>query len=86
MDFAGFLKKEWKALVLVVCLVVGIIYLKTINGRLIVVENQNQKIISTFDSIESVAITTDAGLNEMSKQVDKIESNVEFIVKKVRRR
>ena len=86
MDFASFFKKEWKAIVLVICLIVGIVYLNAINGRLSAIEHQNTKIISTFDSLESVAITTDSGIHEMSKVVDKIESNVSFIVKKVRRR
>jgi hypothetical protein len=86
MDFAGFMKKEWKVVLLIICLIAGIAYLSAINGRLSALERQNSKIISTFDSIESVAITTDAGMNEMSKVVDKIESEVSYIVKKVRRR
>jgi len=81
-----FVKKEWKAIALIICLIGGIVYLKLINGQLDALKHQNAKIISTFDSIESVTITTDAGLNEMSKQVDKIDSNVSFIVKKVKRR
>ena len=86
MDFASFLKKEWKVLLLIICLIVGIVYLNGISNRLTALEHQNSKIISTFDSIESVAINTDGSLNAMSKQVDKIDSNIAFIVKKIRRR
>ncbi len=86
MDFASFLKKEWKVLLLIICLIVGIVYLNGISNRLTALEHQNSKIISTFDSIESVAINTDGSLNAVSKQVDKIDSNIAFIVKKIRRR
>ena len=73
MDFASFLKKEWKVLLLIICLIVGIVYLNGISNRLKALEHQNSKIISTFDSIESVAINTDGSLNAMSKQVDNNE-------------
>ncbi len=81
-----FVKKEWKAIALIICLIGGIVYLKFINDQLDALKIQNAKIISTFDSVESVAISTNSGMNEMSKQVDSIHSNVSYIVKKVRRR
>jgi hypothetical protein len=81
-----FLKKEWKTIGFMICLIGVIIYLFGVNSQLKQLYQQNTKIISTFDSIESVAISTDAGLHEMTKQVDKIENNVSYIVKKVRRR
>ncbi len=81
-----FMKKEWKAFVMTICLVIIIIFLGKVNNQLTVLQKQNAKIISTFDSIESVAISTDAGVNEMSKNVDKIENNVTYLVKKARRR
>ena len=81
-----FVKKEWKAIALIICLIVGIVYLKFINDQLDALKIQNAKIISTFDSVESVTISTNSSMNEMSKQVDSINSNVSFIVKKVRRR
>jgi hypothetical protein len=81
-----FVKKEWKALALILCLIAGIVYLMIVSNRLSALEHQNAKIISTFDTIESVTISTDAGLNDLNKQVDQIESNVSYIVQKVRRR
>lgn len=81
-----FFKKEWKAMVMTLCLVIVIIYLFKVNDQLNTVKQQNARIISTFDSIESVAISSDAGVNEMSKKVDKIENNVSYLVKKARRR
>lgn len=81
-----FLKKNWISLIHLLCLIGIIIYLMVVSSRIAALEHQNAKIISTFDSIESVAISTDSGLNAMSKKIDKIENNVTYIVKKVRRR
>lgn len=81
-----FLKKQWTNLVILVCLMGIIIYLVMVNAQIKALQHQNAKIISTFDSIESVTISTDSGINEMAKQIDKIENNVTYIVKKVRRR
>jgi hypothetical protein len=81
-----FFKKEWKTIGFMICLIGVIVYLVGVNSQLKQLHQQNSKIISTFDSIESVAISTDAGLHDMTKQVDKIENNVSYIVKKVRRR
>lgn len=81
-----FIKKEWLSLVNLLCLIGIIIYLVMTSSKITILQQQNAKIISTFDSIESVTISTDSGLNEMSKQIDKIENNVTYIVKKVRRR
>lgn len=81
-----FLKKKWISLVNLLCLIGIIIYLVVVSSQIAALQHQNAKIISTFDSIESVTISTDSGLNAISKQVDKIENNVTYIVKKVRRR
>ena len=81
-----FLKKEWKTLVNLICLMGIIIYLVVVVSQIKALQRQNAKIISTFDSIESVTISTDSGIHEMAKQIDKIENNVTYIVKKVRRR
>lgn len=81
-----FFKKEWKTIGFMICLIGVIVYLVGVNSQLKQLQQQNTKIISTFDSIESVAISTDAGLNDMTKKVDKIGNNVSYIVKKVRRR
>lgn len=81
-----FLKKKWLSLVQLLCLIVIIICLVVISLKITELQQQNAKIISTFDSIESVTISSESGLNNMSKKIDKIENNVTYIVKKVRRR
>jgi len=81
-----FLKKKWISLVNLLCLIGIIIYLVLLSSQIVALEQQNEKIMSTFGSIESVAISTDSGVNAMSKQINKIENNVTYIVKKVRRR
>ncbi len=81
-----FIKKEWKTICFMIFMIAIIVYLYSLNSQLKDLQSQNSKIISTFDSIESVAIGTDADIHEMTKKVDKIENNVAYIVKKVRRR
>jgi hypothetical protein len=85
-ELMDFLKKEWKNICFLICMSAIIVYLFSVNSQLKNLQTQNSKIISTFDSIESVAISTDADIHEMTKKVDKIENNVSYIVKKVRRR
>lgn len=81
-----FLKKKWISLVNLLFLIGIIIYLVMVSSQISALQQQNDKIISTFGSIESVTISTDSGLNAMVKQINKIENNVTYIVKKVRRR
>jgi hypothetical protein len=83
MDFA---KKEWKTIVVVVCLIGIVVYLSKINDQLNTLRTQNAKLISTIDSVESVSISTDAAVNDMSKKIDGMDANVSFIVQKLRRR
>ena len=83
MDFA---KKEWKTIVVVVCLIGIVVYLSKINDQLNTLKTQNAKLISTIDSVESVSISTDAAVNDMSKKIDGMDANVSFIVQKLRRR
>lgn len=82
----GILKKEWKTILFIVWLVGITAFLFYINAQLGHMQHLNAKTASTIDSIESVVITTDAGVADLSKRVDTIESNVSFIVQKVRRR
>ncbi len=82
----AFLKKEWKTVVIVLVLIWMTVFLFLMNAKLKDLTRQNAKLISTIDSIESVVINSDASMIEMSKKVDRIDANIEFIVKKVRRR
>ena len=81
-----FMKKEWKAIVVTICLLGIVVYLSRVNGQLDVLKSQNAKLISTIDSIESVTISTDSGVHDMSKKVDGINTNLSFVVHKLRRR
>ncbi len=81
-----FLKKEWKTVVIVLVLIWMTVFLFLMNAKIKDLTRQNTKLISTIDSIESVVINSDASMIEMSKKVDSIDANIEFIVKKVRRR
>ncbi len=81
-----FLKKEWKTVVIVLVLTFMTIFLFLMNAKLKALSRQNAKLISTIDSIESVVINSDASMIDMSKKVDTIDANIDFILKKVRRR
>jgi hypothetical protein len=81
-----FVKKEWKAIAVVICLFGIIFYLSRVNGQLDTLKDQNAKLISTIDSIESVSISTDAGVLDIGKKVDTIDNNMSFVVQKLRRR
>jgi hypothetical protein len=81
-----FLKKEWKTIVVVVCLIGIVVYLFQINDQLNTLKTQNAKLISTIDSIESISISTDAAVNDMGKKIDGIDVNMSFVVQKLRRR
>ena len=81
-----FMKKEWKAIVLTLCLLCILVYLFKVNSQLDAIKTQNKKLISTIDSVESVTLSTDASIRELSKKIDDIDSGVSFTVQKLRRR
>lgn len=81
-----FVKKEWKTIALILCLIGLIIFLSQINNQLNVISKQNAKLISTLDSVESVSISTDANINDIRKKVDGIDAGMTYTVQKLRRR
>jgi hypothetical protein len=81
-----FLKREWKAIAVIICLLGIVVYLSRVNGQLDALKEQNAKLISTIDSIESVSLSTDAGVHDMGKKIDSIGTNMNFVVQKLRRR
>lgn len=81
-----FLKKEWRALLIGLWLIIISYLLIALNGQLSDLKRQNLQVLSTLDSVESVVISTDASIADMGKKIDGINSNVEFVVSKVRRR
>lgn len=82
----GFLKKEWKTIFFVLWLFGITIFFIHFNGQLNQLQEKNTKMASTIDSIESVIISTDASVANSSEKIEKIRTNVSFLVQKVRRR
>ena len=81
-----FLKKEWRTVAVAVWLVLITIFVIHISTQLGRIEAKNTKMASTLDSVESVAISTDAAVAQMAKKVGEMEGNVNFITDKLRRR
>jgi lipopolysaccharide export system protein LptC len=81
-----FLKKEWKMILILLWLVVITFFLYRINDHVERINAQNAKIASTLDSVESVVLSTDSTVAQMGKRMGATESNVDFIVQKIRRR
>lgn len=80
------IKKEWKT-ILFILWSIGITYfLFHMNSQILDLKAQSAKISSTLDSVESVSISTDSSVVQMSKNVDAINANVSFIVQKIRNR
>ncbi len=83
---AGTLKKDWIGYVLMVLLIGVIVFLINLNGQIKEMKQVNQKILSNLDSVESIIISTDANVADISKQIDGIKTNVVYIVRKIKRR
>lgn len=81
-----FLKKEWKMVLILLWLVVITFFLYRINDHVERLDAQNSKIASTLDAVESVVLSTDSTVAQLGKRVGVTESNVDFIVQKIRRR
>lgn len=81
-----FFKKEWKAILITLWLIIITVFLSRIDGQLDQLNAKNTKIASTLDAVESVVISTDSSVVQMSKKVGDMDSNVAFIVQKIRRR
>ncbi len=81
-----FLKKEWRTVLVAGWLVLVTIFVIRISVQLSRIEAKNAKMASTLDSVESVAISTDAAVAQMAKKVGEMEGNVNFITDKLRRR
>jgi hypothetical protein len=81
-----FLKKEWKVVILIICLVGMVVFLSQINSQLAELNAQNAKLIATIDSIESVSFSTDSVIKDLSKKVEGIDANTSYVVQRLRRR
>ncbi|MCP4746040.1 MAG: hypothetical protein GY874_07845 [Desulfobacteraceae bacterium] len=81
-----FLKKQWQMVLVTISFIVFVIVLIITQGQINDLQEQNKKLSSTLDSVESVVLSTDSSISEMSKKVDSIGANVSYIIQKVRRR
>ncbi len=79
-------KRDWASYVLIVLMVGAILFLVKLNGMLNELKEVNQKILSNLDSVESIVISTDSNVAEITKQMDGVKSNVVYIVRKIKRR
>lgn len=81
-----FLKKEWKFVLMIVWLLGITVFLFSLKGQISQMQRQGNKLSSTLDSVESVVISTDSNVESVTKKLDGVESNVSYIVQRVRRR
>lgn len=79
-------KKEWKTILFILWSIAITYFLFQMNNQLLDLKAQSARISSTLDSVESVSISTDSSVVQMSKNVDTINANVSFIVQKIRKR
>jgi hypothetical protein len=81
-----FLKKEWKTVLPMLWLVIISIFLLRISSQLNEMHIRHAKVVSTLDSVESIVLSTDSGVVQVSKKVGEMETNVDFMVERMRRR
>lgn len=81
-----FLKKEWKTVLPMLWLVIISVFLLRISSQLNEMHMRHAKVASTLDSVESIVLGTDSGVVQVSKKVGEMETNVDFIVERMRRR
>jgi hypothetical protein len=80
------LKKEWKVYVVGIWMIGVTGFLFSLNGHVQVLKQNEIKLSSDVDSIESILISTDGNVAEVKKQVGDISSKVKTIHKRVMRR
>lgn len=80
------LKKEWASIVIIVWLVGVTLFLFNMRDKIDQLQVKSDKIADTLETAEGVIIGVDSGVQESNKKIEKIESQVNYIVKKVRRR
>jgi hypothetical protein len=81
-----FLKNEWKTVLPMLWLIIISVFLLRISSQLNEMHIRHAKVASTIDSVESIVLSTDSGVVQVSKKVGEMESNVDFMVERMRRR
>ena len=80
------LKREWKVIGIVLWLIIITLLLFSLSGKINRIQAQNDKIADVLDTVEGVVIGADSGAQEVLKRMEGVESQINYIVKKVRRR
>lgn len=79
-------KKEWKSIVIVVWLAGITLLLFNIQGKLDPIQARGDQIADNLETVEGVILGTDSGVLEIDKRMERLESQVNYIAKRVRRR
>jgi DNA anti-recombination protein RmuC len=82
----SFLQREWKTVLIIVWLLLVTVFLFQISGKIERLNQQNARISSTLDSVESIVLSTDSGVVQVGKKVGNMETNVDNILQRVRRK
>ena len=82
----SFLQREWKTVLIIVWLLLVTVFLFQISGKIERLNQQNARISSTLDSVESIVLSTDSGVVQVGKKVGNMETNVDHILQRVRRK
>lgn len=80
------LKKEWKAILIGIWLVIITLCIFRTGSQLNRLNETTARVKSTLDSVESIAISTDGNVIQMSKKVGTVESNTNYLVQRLKRR
>lgn len=79
-------KKEWKAILIGIWLVIVTLCIIRMGSQLNRLNETTDRVASTLDSVESIAISTDGNVIQMSKKVGAVESNTSYLVQRLKKR
>lgn len=80
------LKKEWKSIVMAIWLVGITLFLFKLDGKLDQLQLQTAKLAENLEVAEGVIISVDSGVVEANKKIKSLQSQVDYVAKRVRRR
>lgn len=80
------LKKEWKAILIGIWLVIVTLCIIRMGSQLTRLNETTVRVASTLDSVESIVISTDRNVIQMTKKVGDVDSNTNYIVQRLKRR
>jgi len=80
------IKKDWKVYLLILGMICILVLLFQLNTKITDLQTETAKLNSTLDSVEGIIISTDGNIVRMEKKIGVLESNIAYIVRKVRRK